>query len=1224
MGKISRTVLIVGKREQDRELYRQYLSADPTYDYRVVEAGQLLDAQALCREVASASLEESKGSKALLVEEHLPDGSGLSFVINLRASGFVDWVPLLLLAPETAEQSASEALAAGISEYLIQGEVTPVGLRIALNRAICRAEAAQSHLHNRQLGDADDFGRTLRDYHQMQRQLQESESLKDLLLEHSPDCIKVLDLGGRLLYINPSGKAALGIRSFEDYQCANWLDFWKGESRLAAKQALENARRGQSSEFYGRCLPQESLSAEASPEETSPKKTPLWWNVTVQPVINPGEKLSKLLVISRDVSDRIRSEEQLKRANILLESALSAGDVCPWRFDVVNNTVAADAKLAQLFGIEPQIAAQGLPLENYIAAIHPADRDRVAAAIEEAIATGDPFQCEYRVLNAKGNEHTVSARGRVEYNLHGAAVAFPGILFDITERRRMEAAIERSEQRSRIILDSLLSFVGVVTLEGILVEANRPALEAAGLTPEDVLGKPFAETYWWSYSPEIQAQLQAAIKRAAAGELIRYDVEVRVRDNQLITIDFTLVPVLNAAGQVDYLIPSGIDITERKQAEKALRESEQLLRLALASAQAGSWQWTLATNKVVWSTENYDLYGIDPTEEVITYDHWYHCVHPEDRAWVSAELNRVIDQQLPEFRAEFRIRHPQAGIRWLLALGKLVLNEAGNPVQLNGINLDVTARKQIDLQVIAQKNIIAQQLAEIEAIYRNAPIGLTILDRQLRFTRINQQLADINGFSIEDHLGRTVRELLPDLADTAEPLLQEVLDTGEPKLNVELTGETPAQPGIRRVWSENFYPIKDLTGRTVGINIAAQEITDRKQAEQEREQLLAREQAARKEAETASRIKDEFLAIVSHELRTPLSPILGWSQLLSRGKLQGDKAKEALETIARNAKMQAQLVDDLLDVSRILRGKLSLEAKPVDLVTVTRMALETVRLSAEAKHISVHTAFDPTASPVLGDIGRLQQVVWNLLSNAVKFTPAGGRVDIDLSRRGNQAYLTVCDTGKGIPASFLPHVFDRFSQEDGATTRQFSGLGLGLSIARYLVELHGGTITAESPGEGQGATFIVSLPIIELPVGDSQEAAADSVSTLEGARILVVDDDADAREITAFVLENAGAEVTALASAEEVFTALAQAPFDLLVSDIGMPEVDGYELMRRIRVLPPEQGGTIGAIALTAYAGEIDYQQAKQAGFQKHLAKPVEPHHLVKIAATMFQHRRSS
>ncbi|MEG5063488.1 PAS domain-containing protein [Microcoleus sp. B3-A4] len=428
----------------------------------------------------------------------------------------------------------------------------------------------------------------------------------------------------------------------------------------------------------------------------------------------------------------------------------------------------------------------------------------------------------------------------------------------------------------------------------------------------------------------------------------------------------------------------------------------------------------------------------------------------------------------------------------------------------------------------------------------------------------------------------------------------------------------PTYKGTPKWWDIIITPVRNTTGQVTQLLAISRDITKQKQAEAELERLLAQEQVARESADRANQIKDEFLAVLSHELRSPLNPILGWSKLLQQRKLDATKTATALATIERNARLQAQLIDDLLDISRILRGKLILTVLPVDLSKVISEALETVRLAAEAKAIQICTTILPSVGIVIGDAGRLQQVIWNLLSNAVKFTPHRGQVAVTLAVDEIHAEIQVTDTGKGIRSDFLPYVFEHFRQEDGATTRNFGGLGLGLAIVQQIVELHGGTVAVDSPGEGQGATFTVRIPLAprfqELP---AIEPPSDSTGDLSGIRVLVVDDEVDSREFVAFVLEQAGAIVTSVASATKALQAFSQAVPEIVVSDIGMPEMDGYMLMRHIRSLPIEQGGQVPAIALTAYAGEMDLQQAIAAGFQRHLAKPIDPETVVAIVTEL-------
>jgi PAS domain S-box-containing protein len=424
-----------------------------------------------------------------------------------------------------------------------------------------------------------------------------------------------------------------------------------------------------------------------------------------------------------------------------------------------------------------------------------------------------------------------------------------------------------------------------------------------------------------------------------------------------------------------------------------------------------------------------------------------------------------------------------------------------------------------------------------------------------------------------------------------------------------------------RVAAASLTAVRDSNGKVEFFIVQASDITERKRVEEERERLL-------REAQEANRLKDEFLATVSHELRTPLTAILGWAHLLRGGQLEGEGAARALETIERNARAQAQLIDDLLDVSRIVTGKLRLDVVPVDPPSFIDPAVEAVRPAAEAKGVRLQKLIDTGVGTVMGDPARLQQVVWNLLSNAVKFTPRGGRVQVRLERVNSNVEIAVSDTGAGIDPEFLPHVFERFRQADQRTTRQHGGLGLGLAIVRHLVELHGGAVHANSAGEGTGATFTVTLPVASVhrredAQGRVHPAARDTLPAhecperLDGLRVLVVDDEPDARELLSVGLGQCGAEVTTASSAQEALEAVAGAKFDILISDIGMPGEDGYELIRRVRALPAGAGGRTPAVALTAYARTEDRLRAMRAGFEMHVSKPVELTELVVVLANL-------
>jgi len=431
---------------------------------------------------------------------------------------------------------------------------------------------------------------------------------------------------------------------------------------------------------------------------------------------------------------------------------------------------------------------------------------------------------------------------------------------------------------------------------------------------------------------------------------------------------------------------------------------------------------------------------------------------------------------------------------------------------------------------------------------------------------------------------------------------------------------------VGRVWS-----YRDLTDRIRAQEAAQQEIAHRKESEAERERLLISEKQARERAEREMRMKDEFLATLSHELRTPLNAILGWANLL-RITESPEEIAEGLEVIERNARSQTQIIDDLLDMSRIISGNVRLDVQRVDLVPVIKAAVESLKPTSAAKEIRLTTVLDPLGGPISGDPARLQQIMWNLLTNALKFTPKGGRIQVCLERVNSHVEISVTDSGQGITPEFLPHVFDRFRQADASTTRKQRGLGLGLSIVKNLAELHGGNVRAKSPGLDQGSTFTVSFPIASAKVTDDpdrrhpQGAPGDSSvqedPSLKGVVVLAVDDELDARQLITRLLSACGATVKTADSAKTALQLLQTLKPDVLITDIGMPDEDGYTLIRKVRELGDDNGGNVPAIALTAFARSEDRRRAILTGFQMHIAKPVEPPELIAMVASLARRAR--
>ncbi len=554
----------------------------------------------------------------------------------------------------------------------------------------------------------------------------------------------------------------------------------------------------------------------------------------------------------------------------------------------------------------------------------------------------------------------------------------------------------------------------------------------------------------------------------------------------------------------------------------------------------------------------------------------------------------------------------------LLASARALFGPSGEKLGAVAVMHDITERKRAE-------DALKHESSLMQTLMDNIPDAIYFKDTEGRFTRVNRHAPYRGNKAPEAVIGKTDFDFfVEEHARAAYEDEQQIVRTGQPIID-KIEKETYPDGSI--TWlSTTKAPIIDDDGRVTGIVGIGRDISERKRAEEARVQLVL-EQAARAEAEAANRFKDEFLAVLSHELRAPLTPILGWASMLRPGQYDWALVAQAVEVIERNAKAQLRLVEDLLDVSRIITGKLRLYAVTLDLAPVIEAAVAAVRPAAAEQDIQLEVSIAPDEQQVTGDPDRLRQVVLNLLSNAIKFTPRGGRIEVRLAHTNAHAEISVSDTGTGISPEFLPHVFERFRQADSSTTRTYGGLGLGLSIVRHLVELHGGTVHAASPGKGHGSIFTVRLPLADAcgeAGASSQKHSAgikdpveDSNAPLRGLRVLVVDDEADTLQMLATVLRRYGAEVTTAANAKLALAALEYRRPDVLISDIGMPDEDGYTLIRKVRALPAERGGHTPAAALTAYARAEDRAQALHLGYQMHLSKPVEPDALATAVACL-------
>ena len=757
------------------------------------------------------------------------------------------------------------------------------------------------------------------------------------------------------------------------------------------------------------------------------------------------------------------------------------------------------------------------------------------------------------------------------------------------------------DEHLRRVLDNLTAFVGVLTPDGTVVEVNGAPLKAGGIPASEVLGKKAWDCYWFSFSAESQERLREVIERAACGATVRYDALVRMAGDTRRWIDFQLAPVRDERGRITHLIPYAIDITAHKQAEERLRESEERLRFALHSAVAGAWDWDIRSGAIVCSEENYALYGLDPAKRPMSYVDWEARAHPGDRSRANRAVQEALSGRSAEFRLELRVVPAPAVVRWLLELGRVERAPDGSPVRMSGISLDITDRKRTEM-------LLAEQTALLETLASKAPIGLAFVDRKCRYVRVNDMLAQLNGVSAHDHIGRTVEAVVPHLWPTVGPLYRQAL-SGEPVVNVEISqdGAEAQHEAYHRLVS--YYPVR-VDGRIRGVGVVIVDITTQKRTEA----LL----------KDADRRKDEFLATLAHELRNPLAPIRNAVHILNLQSPRDAASQAARDIIERQLRQMVRLVDDLLDVSRITRGKLELRRERVALATIMEQALEGSMPHIDRSEHEVTVSWPASAVYLDADAVRLAQVFSNLLNNACKYTQKGGRIRMAAERDRAEAVVRITDNGIGISSEHLPHVFDMFSQVNPSLEQTQDGLGIGLSLAKGLVEMHGGSIEATSEGAGKGSEFIVRLPVLAEGATSSPAIPGlrGSVKAATRRRILVVDDNRDSTQSLAALLRlDENVVETAYDGIEAVKKAEEYQP-DLILLDLGMPKMNGYEACRAIRAQPC--GKSVVLIALTGWGQQEDRRKSKEAGFDGHLVKPVEPKDLMNLLASLHEQRTVS
>jgi PAS domain S-box-containing protein len=762
-------------------------------------------------------------------------------------------------------------------------------------------------------------------------------------------------------------------------------------------------------------------------------------------------------------------------------------------------------------------------------------------------------------------------------------------------------------------------------LDGIIQSCNAAAERIFGYTPSELIG----QSVRILIPPERQAEEDDILAKVTRGERVDHFETVRLaKDGRPIDISLTVSVVRDASGAIIGVSKTARDITERKRAVAALAAQHEWFRVTLgsigdgiiASDPQGQVIYMNGVAEALTGWTNETARGA-PLADV------FHIVNETTRQRVDNPAGVVIRSGHIVGLANHTVLIGRDGTeRPITDSAAPILDDAGRILGVVLVFRDFTEQRQAE-------EAIAEQREWFETTLESIGDAVIATDVRGRVVFMNPVAEHLTGWRLDQARDRTCSDVFnvvnEDTLRAVENPVTRVLQEG---VVVGLANHTLliAADGTERPIDDSGAPIRNRDGRIVGVVLVFRDVSERRRmdrereaAASERERPLVAERTARSEAERANRLKDDFVAMVSHELRTPLHAILGWTELIQKKPDDQALVAHGLDVVTRNTRLQTQLISDLLDISRIVSGKLQVVVESVDLASVVEAAIETVQPAADAKGVEIDQQLDRAIGPMAGDPARLQQVVWNLLSNALKFTSTGGRVRVMLCRIGSQAEIVVEDNGAGIHPEFLPYVFDRFQQADRSRTRRFGGLGLGLSIVKNLVEFHGGNVRAESDGDGHGAKFTIVLPLAPPPAlreealmpARSADASTEGVS-LANIRVLLVEDEPDAAEFVRQLLENYGAEVIVAASAAKALDVVVTTRIDILISDIGLPAMDGYQLIERVRQMDITSVRGIPAVALTAYARTEDRTRALRAGYQAHVTKPIESNELVATVAS--------
>jgi PAS domain S-box-containing protein len=933
-----------------------------------------------------------------------------------------------------------------------------------------------------------------------------------------------------------------------------------------------------------------------------------WANLNVSVVRKTDGSPDYFISVVEDISDRKRAEKNMRESGERLQLALRAAELGVFEWNVqTDRAIWENERMYEIFGhtrADGTLSKAQL-LENYV---HPDDVATLDQALAEGMKSGHPVHIVYRIRRKDGVIRWLDLASDFELAHDGTPIRMIGVLADITERHQAEQKLRASELRLRTMVSAIPSLSYEGDSSGNNTFVSDQWLAYTGMTVEETAGRGFLKSFHPDDAVVNRARYEAAVQ---SGTLFESRIRIRAADGSYRWFLNRAMPARDANGRVVLWVGSFTDIDDLIRAEERLRQNELRFRTIISAVPSLTFEADVDGNNIFVSDQWFAYTGM--TADETAGDGYLRAYHPDDVENMSTQWSAAVLSG-NSFESKCRIRGRDGGYRWFLNRAQPGRDTEGSIVRWAGSLTDID-------DLIRAEERLRESKERLAGIVSTAMDAIIAVDEDQRVVLFNEAAERMFGCRAADAMGQPLDRFIPQCFHRANS------HDSLTALRADGT-EFPIEAAISNI---------DVGGRKL-YTIIHRDITERKQAEAEHEKLM-QEQLARAAAEAASRSKDEFLAMVSHELRSPLTAILGYGRILRSGPTDGDLVNKAAAVIERSAKSQLRIIEDLLDSARIIAGKLRIELEPVDLVPVLEAALDTARPAAEAKGVKLVANFSRAPEPTFGDSTRLQQIVWNLLTNAVKFTPEGGWVELRMEGAVDHIRITVSDNGKGIEPQFLPFIFDRFRQADTSSSRRVGGLGLGLSLVKNLVELHGGTISVASEAVGRGSIFTVTLPRRQfdflaspIPAAVPREVRTDSALALDQApslkdiSVLLVDDQEEARAVLTQILSEYGANVTALSSGEEALALLARpngSRPDVLILDIAMPGEDGYSVLKKVRALEARQGETqeIPAIALTAFARTEDRLRVLQAGFRMHVAKPVEPAELAVIISSLTNRR---